>query len=527
MNADDSVFVKSKLPIVVISTNGQTIPDEPKIQAEMGIIFHEDGSENFLTDEFDHYHGYIGIERRGSSSAMFPKKQYAIETWDENGEDLETEIMLMPEEEDWILHAPYSDKTLMRNVLAYDLARDLGWYSSRVLYCEAVLNGVYQGVYIWMEKIKRDKNRVDVSKLTEDENSGMDLTGGYIIKVDKFEGSNTQGFYSNYGSDSGDSKKVYYQYHYPAEDDITEEQKAYIQNYIHTLEDLIMADDYRNNSYKDYLYLESFADYFIINEITKNVDGYRLSAYFYKNKDDKDPRLAAGPVWDYNLAFGNADYYEGYTREGWQWQYFRDVNYFHMADPFHPPCYWFRLLNDPVFIQMVKDRWTELRQTLLHDDYFHNKIDSIRSHLGEAVDRNYKKWPVLGMYVWPNYYIGATYDDEIYFLKEWIDDRMEWLDSAFESLTPDTFIKTSHWNSQENFITVYPNPNRGSFTVRLSSPLPVNSKIDIFDLLGRKVYSLQNHDRFYEQKFQPAGLKSGAYFISINGFIKSSFTVIK
>ena len=133
----------------------QQIVDEPKVPARMGLIDNGEGVRNNLSDPFNAYDGAIGIELRGSSSMFFPKKSYTVETRDDQGKDRDVELLGLPEEEDWVLHGPYSDKSLMRNVLTYELARRLGSYASRTRFVEVVLNGGYVGVYVLMEKIKR------------------------------------------------------------------------------------------------------------------------------------------------------------------------------------------------------------------------------------------------------------------------------------------------------------------------------------------------------------------------------------
>jgi hypothetical protein len=182
-------FTSSNLPIVVVETFGAFIPDNPKIMARMGIIDNGDGERNELTDPFNGYDGFIGIERRGSSSQWFPKKSFGLETRNIIGEEIEVPLLGMPEESDWILNAHYTDKTLMRNVITYDLARKMGGYASRTRFCELVINGQYWGVYAFMEKIKRDNNRVDIARLEPGDTTGADLTGGYILKIDKITGS--------------------------------------------------------------------------------------------------------------------------------------------------------------------------------------------------------------------------------------------------------------------------------------------------------------------------------------------------
>lgn len=187
-------FTESNLPIVLINTNGETIVDDPKIMGDMAIIDNGPGVMNSIKDTPNDYNGKIGIEIRGSSSQMFPKKQYGIELWDEEGEGIDASILGMPEEEDWVLFAPYNDKALIRDALAYKLGRDMGQYASRQRFCEVLLNGEYMGVFVFFEKVKRDGERVDIAKLDPDEVNGDDLTGGYIFKIDKFTGSGGDGW---------------------------------------------------------------------------------------------------------------------------------------------------------------------------------------------------------------------------------------------------------------------------------------------------------------------------------------------
>ena len=209
----------------------------------------------------------------------------------------------MPIENDWIFNAPYTDKSLMRNVIIYKMARDAGRYASRTQYFELVLNGEYNGVYVMLEKIKRDKNRVNISKLNPNEISGDDITGGYIIKIDKWDGENLGGWYSNLIEYSNNRKEGFYQYHYPKPDDINYQQKEYIQDYINNFEKLMKSNEYSDplTGFPSIIHWDSFIDFFIMQEITKNIDGYRLSTYLHKDKDSDGGRLVAGPIWDFNF----------------------------------------------------------------------------------------------------------------------------------------------------------------------------------------------------------------------------------
>jgi hypothetical protein len=422
-------FTSSNLPIIIIETDGQVIPDEPKITVEMGIIYNGQGQRNYVSDPFNNYDGLVGIEKRGSSSQMFPKKQYAFETRDSEGNNLNVSLLGMPEENDWILYAPYSDKSLMRNVLTYKLTNEMGSYASRTCFCELVLNGEYMGVYVLMEKIKRDENRVDIAKIDENDLAGDSLTGGYIIKIDKMTGSNVNGWYSEFPPYPGAWQDIFYQYHYPGADVIQDEQEEYIENFIFEFESIMDGDDFNDpeTGYSSMINVNSFTDFVIMNELGKNVDGYRLSTYLHKDRESIDGKLISGPVWDFNLAFGNADYYSGYDPEGFLITYPYITN-----DYYVKPFWWEKLMNDAAFFQNNVLRWNIFRQDVLNPDSILNYIDNTAEFLDESQERNFERWPILGIYIWPNYFVGETYEEEIEYLKDFIIDRIEWLDEQFK-----------------------------------------------------------------------------------------------
>ena len=420
---------EDKLPVVTINTNGGVIVDEPKIKAKMDIfIVH--------TPE---YQGNIGIEIRGASSQMFPKKSYGLETRDANDEDLEVSIFGFPEEEDWILYAPYSDKSLMRNFLIYDLSRDMDRYASRCKFVDLEINGEYKGVYVFMEKLKRDKGRIDINKLKKDENSGEDLTGGYILKIDKISGNNLGDGYNDQNSftskykplHSSNGQEIRYLYDYPKAEKITTQQKDYIKEYVNNFEDALASDDFTDpeKGYRAYIDVDSFIDFFLLNEVSHNVDGFRLSTYMHK---DKNGKLKMGPIWDFNLAFGNANYCGGGDTDSWAYQF----NSRCPNDFWAVPFWWERFLQDPEFVSRLKARWAELRGNVLSDASILNKIDDYETLLNKSgsVDENFKVWQILGVYVWPNNYVGKTYQEELNYLQEWIKSRLTWMDRAVNNL---------------------------------------------------------------------------------------------
>ncbi|MDZ7605879.1 MAG: CotH kinase family protein [Cyclobacteriaceae bacterium] len=505
-------YNSSNLPLVILDTQGADIPNEPKIFASMGIIDNGPGMMNSIDDPITGYQGNIAIEIRGSSSQSFPKKQYAIELKSSVLEDTSAVILGMPKEEDWILQGPYSDKSLIRNVLIYKLSNDLGWYAPRTVLCEVFLNGQYRGVYFMTEKIKRDKGRVNISDLNVDENTGDDLTGGYIVKIDKFDGATAGlGWDSPYPSISGSQTGViHFQYHYPAEDVITTSQGNYIRQYVTSFETALQAPYFRdpNKGYRKYINVDSFIDFAICNEITKNVDGYRLSTFMHKDKDSKDGKLYMGPIWDFNLGFGNADYCNGWMTSGWAW----DFNDYCGNDYWSVPFWWKKLLRDPDYQYQFKERWSSLRQNVLSNDAVLGYIDSVVMVLEEPQKRNFAQWPILNQYVWPNSYVGGSYASEIGFLKNWISERFNWLDNTIGSMT----VVTGLTDMEYHDISVYPNPSNGKFNIQFGKMPFGEVQVEILDNLGRMQLSERLHFHSAESTHEiEARLQSGVYFIRI------------
>jgi hypothetical protein len=410
------------LPLISINTKGNTIVDEPKVSANLTIT---QGDSLIETHQ-------IGIEIRGSSSQMFDKKSYGFETWDANDEDLDASVGGFPEEEDWILYGPYSDKSLIRNVLIYQLSNAMGQYASRTDFYELKINESFLGTYVLMEKIKRDKNRVAISK-----NKDEDITGGYILKIDKPTGdgdwyNESFAFGSQYTVNGtlGQNGNAIFIYEYPDQDDINSAQKEYIQSYIHDFETALLAGGSdTENSYLEYIDLDSFVDFFILNEISKNPDGFRLSTFLHK---DKGGKLKMGPIWDFNIAFGNVDYCNGDIPEGWAYQF----NEICPNDTWLVPFWWSRFMKEEVYVSALKARWTELRGNLLSNNAVAERIEALQTHLEthNAIQNNFSKWLVLGKYVWPNAYVGNNYQDEINYLKNWVETRLNWMDNQIDTL---------------------------------------------------------------------------------------------
>ena len=419
--AKAQILTDSNLPIVVIETDGGVnIPDEPKVLGTMKIIWHQDGSRNYMTDidnpEFLNYDGRIGIERRGSSSqTMFNKKPYALETReDDDVTNRNVSILGMPSENDWVLNSLAFDQTGMRDVLAYELSNRLGKYASRNVYCDVVINGDYKGLYAFMEKIKPDKNRVNIEKMDQTCNNYPEVTGGYITKADKTTGGDPVAWtMQGYGGGWwGWGNSTDFIHHYPKPADITNAQN----NYIHSVfTNLASVANQHNTSVASgipsVIDIPSFVDFMMIAEFTSNVDVYSLSTFFHK---DRMGKLRAGPVWDCNLAFG-------YDAFGNRSKY--DVWQFNNEDN-NGPKFWKDLFDTDLFRCYLAKRWFELTEPgqPLNYDFVCNRIDEIDALIAEAIPRDNQRWNQMNQH--------AQYVND---MKTWIQQRINWLNNNIGS----------------------------------------------------------------------------------------------
>jgi len=495
----------SNLPIFVINTNGQAIVDEPRIAAELGVIYNGEGQRNYLTDPFNNYDGRIAIEIRGSSSQSYPKKSYRFELQNNLGEDTSVSLVGLPKEADWILYAPYADPsysepsddfTMLRNALAFSISNDMGRYASRARFCELIINNDYKGLYLLLEKIKRDKNRVDIAKMTPTDTSGEDLTGGYIIKIDRVDNTYTDGWYSTNG--------IYYAYDYPKPDEITSQQKKYIQQYISSFESAMRSGNPSDptTGYPAYIDIDSFVDHFLLNEFCRNIDGYRLSSFYHK---DKNGKLCAGPIWDFNLTFGKA-WYASYKDIYIHWEVDHDT---YMPNDWPKvPFWWKKLSRQAEFAIRAAERWSELRTGIMDLDSLSNRIDSMANYIAEARARNSARWPAMGDAVF--------YANEIIYLKNWIRNRINWIDDNIGSLNAIRTVPSTIIPSDFSLCQNYPNPFNAETIIQFSVPEAIHIKLEIINLKGQCVASLIDQkveSGIYETGWKAGQMAAGIYFI--------------
>ena len=518
----DLIGFNSNLPLVFIHTFGKEVPKEEKLVASMRIIDTKGGRAS-VTGAAD-FDGRVLVNLRGRASLRYAKHSYTLKTVDDSEEFIKASILGMPKESDWVLYAPYPDKTLMRDVLAYNLSNAIGRWAPRakfveVFVCEAgvkVGRRDYQGVYVLEERVKRDKNRVNIENISPADYSEPKITGGYIFKKDHNDNGDQgmmniggpaqqvasspvrNGYPTGPGGFPGDpagfqtpfrgtvrssssssssssrstrSSKTAIVTNYigaptprrepksssrtvvridddeffeinedeasreffrttvrtnkffyvdPEPDELTSVQRAWLQNHLNAFETVLYGSGFADlaKGYASFVDRDSFIDYHLLVELTKNVDGFRFSTFFHKERGGK---IKAGPLWDWNLSFGNCNGKQGFVAEGWLWPQLDDREY----------SWYRRLFEDPDFAQRYVDRWTELRATVFATSNVLARVDAMAGLLQEAQVRNFEKWPILGVTVSPNWFVGDTYAEEIKWMKEWISNRLAWMEKQF------------------------------------------------------------------------------------------------
>ena len=387
-----SASAADPLARVSISVKG-AIPDERKKTGRMVV---RDGGRT-------HYRGRIGIERRGQSSQRFPKKSWSLELRDRQGDNRDVSLLGMPADDDWVLYAPYNDKALLRNVLAYETARWMGRYAARTRFVEVRLDGRYHGIYVLMEKLKLQQDRIDLpepAQLLEwtfrwqarnkGHSFGLPVTGYRILFDD------------------------------PERSDLTRKRRAQVRRSIGAAERAIYHS--RPSGWRRHLDAGAAVDYMLVNELFKNQDAFHASTYLSRGAGGL---WQLGPVWDFDISMGNSDYGESAVLRG---SMLEDRVWAH------------QMYGEPRFVRQLTARWRELRRAGLRRQLLGSASRHARrlSATG-AAGRNFQRWPVLGVRLWPNppAAVGrTTYASEVRALRSWLKLRIGWMDRHVDDLRP-------------------------------------------------------------------------------------------
>lgn len=421
------------LPIIKIDTNGKTIPGEPILDASSGhtlqYTMSETGEETILsklsvidnvgennhTEDASSVSSDIRIRIRGNSSRHFEKKGYIIKMITSGGLNNPQSLIGMDAHHEWALHGPYLDKTLIRNYICYNLAGDIMGYAPNVRFCELILNGEYQGLYLLTETITAGKMgaRLELSVNKKDNSFS-----GYLLRLDR--GSNTElkniNNFTSYTYKTDSKVNIVY----PGNANLTPFLASGICEDFSDFEKALYSYDYDSEDfgYENYIDVNSFIDYFLINEFTSNYDAGSKSTYIYKGIDGKFHMC----VWDFNNAFDN--YQENET--SYRIFYLQDALWYDM------------LFKDEEFVEKVISRYYELEKQYLNEEYINSYIDSVIEYLGPAIDRNFEKWGHTFLPEWDRLFDFHrnlhSYDEAVSQLKGYIKNRCEWMNENIDSL---------------------------------------------------------------------------------------------
>jgi CotH kinase protein len=368
------------LPVVRIDA-ARPISDEPKVAARL---------------RMPGYAGRIGLELRGQSSQMFPKRSYAVELRTAGGRDRKVPLLGMPADGDWVLYAAYNDKTLIRNAIAYETARGMGRWAAETRFVELVVDGRYDGVYVLMERPELGEARIDVPS--------RGITGAYLLEFTFPYQAGRKG--AHFRTPIRRRPIVYED---PERSDLTAREARYVRGAVGRVERTLYRG--RRGAWRTVLDPGAAVDYVLLQELFRNVDAFHGSTYLTKPAGG---RLVLGPVWDFDLSTGNSTYGLSRRTRGW-WTARRD-----WAAPLH---------RDPTFRAALRARWRALRAGGLRERVL-SAVARSAAQVRRAARGNFARWPVLHRRVWPNPAARGSFDAEVRFLRAWLARRIAWLDRA-------------------------------------------------------------------------------------------------
>lgn len=441
----------TNLPIVFINVDGRMILRNDYILGRMKVIHNGDGQVNY-GDTITHpnqlvdYEGWIGLKYRGNSSFdSSDKKPYAIQTLKDavlsadGGSKDKVKILGMGKDNKWAMIAPWADRSFIRDVLTFDMARPWFDFVPHTRLCEVILDGTYYGVFVLCERVSKGKHRLNLNDPGSDDG---DLSGDFLVEVDRNDQLSFHSPYRPWRNSSGQEfrdKDIYYQYKFPEEDDFPElpaGTRSAIDAEVLGMEDAFRLPNYTDESegYPSKIDVTSWIDFQLSQEFAFNIDGYRLSTPLYKysrtraQKEGLDHRWKMS-LWDFNYAYGNANYNNGTSYDLWLY----DFNSRNPGDGYQIPFYWYKLMADPNYVEKLEARWTEYRRSNYSNAAIEATIDSLTTMItsGGAYDRNQQAWQTMGRWgIGPNAYVFHSYDEEISYMKRWLQNRVAWLDKA-------------------------------------------------------------------------------------------------
>ena len=483
---------RDALPHLRISAAGVTIPDEPKLDVTLAVELPGAGTG---------YVGPAGVELRGRSSLTFAKKSFGLELRDAAGEDFAYPLLGLPADDDWVLHGPYADRTLMRNALSYRIARATGRYAPRTRYCHLSVDGDYRGLYLLVEKVQPHPARVDIDPADA---ATPPAEGDYLLEINFERERAADGWQSRLSSTTEYDLRFEYQFVRPRPSEITAAQADYLEDWMHELEAALRADgtDFDPGEYVD---LDAWVDYVLANELARDVDAYNGSTYLVKRGRGK---LAPGPVWDHNFAYGNADYAWG-SEDSCDTAVGFAIDSVGSCVDKPTPLIFGELWRRPTVRRRAAARWAELRQGAFGPT-LHHVLDSLETVVASAQARNFARWPVHGRYLWPNEFVGDNWAEDVDYLRDWLHRRLAWLDQAFLTIADAA-------PGDELDFAVHPNPApRGLGAVAtMTTPVAGPVRVQLLDYAGTTLYEGAFANRYATQPLA-RNLEPGIYLVRMS-----------
>ncbi|WP_372494933.1 CotH kinase family protein [Micromonospora salmantinae] len=423
MYAAQNVTTAHDLPVVLIDSYGAGRPDREYFDATT-MIFEPAGGGTTSLAAAPTLSTRAGFRLRGNSSATFEKTPFRVEFWDNENDDADHPVLGMPADSDWVLRGPFPDKALIREALVYDLGREMGLPAPRYAFAEFYLNtdaapvgaSDYMGVYMFMETIKNSKDRLDLKQLDSDDVTLPKIQGGYIWKFEWMAAEEPT------LPCTGPAATCWNYLEVADPSPLQPQQRDWLRGHLQEFNDVLHSSNFADptTGYRKYIDVDSFVNLMIVNELSREMDAYVRSSHFYK---DRDSKIFAGPLWDFDLSFGVGGFFANDQVSGWQHQQTRQPS----AND------WFaQLLRDPAFVNQARSRWQTLRRGLLSDAALQTRINALATPLTNAAQRNFQRWPNLtaptvSFFRTPT---SPTWQGQVQVMRDWMLRRAAWLDST-------------------------------------------------------------------------------------------------
>ena len=350
------------IPLIKIKTDEGKFPQDKENYVDGTLeIVEEKGSNKVIFDKAD-----MGVRLRGNSTLECPKKAFRIKF------DKKQSLFELPAAKSWVLLANYFDKSNIRNYLAYLTAHKLDnlYFQPSCIFVEVEFNGDYLGLYLLCEQMQTGEGRVDIEQDEYD-----DTNGSYFMELDFEDRILADGLVKNVSY--FESNGLFYALKYPEDDDATYQRCLYIKSFM----DTVFMKMKNKTDYDSVMDVESFIDYYLIQELFKNVDSIQSSVYYYvENK-----MLYAGPVWDFDIALGVV----GKNDRSWDYAWYEEHIYWVKEES----KFYNTLFKDSRFLNRVKARYTEVRPILWE---IFEEIELLETYLQEEFERNEMKWEIPG-----------------------------------------------------------------------------------------------------------------------------------